>query len=143
MEAAVNVVHAQPEKYCMDFDAVVSYLGQMVMKKSLIMPSVQIAKTRSQPVRPKVVTFTGKVECKKYPKAVWNSMTRDQQIQVRKLQEQQGIKPTTWQTGTDPRISALEAKLWIAFQPEQGDVKKRSERLLKKKSGGKAGEILQ
>ena len=57
----------------------------MVTKKGLIMQSAWIAATGSQPVRPKVVAFTGKVEYKKYPKAVWNSMTRWQQMQVRKL----------------------------------------------------------
>ena len=40
----------------------------MVTKEGLIMPSVQIATTRSQSVRPKVVVFMGKVECKNNPK---------------------------------------------------------------------------
>ena len=48
----------------------------MVMMKGLIMQSVWIATTGSQLVRPKVAAFMGKVECKNYPKAVWNSMTR-------------------------------------------------------------------
>ena len=78
------------------------------------MQSVWIATTRSKPMRPKVAVFMGNLECKKYPKAVWNSMTREQQMQVRKLHEQQGIKPTTWQTRADARISALEAKFGIA-----------------------------
>ena len=55
----------------------------MVMKKRLIMQSVGIMKTGSQPVRPKMAAFMGKIECKKYPKAAWNSMTREQQMQVR------------------------------------------------------------
>ena len=58
-------------------------------------------------------------------RAVWNSMTREQQMQVRKLHEQQGIKPPMQKTGTDTRISALEAKLGIASQPKEGDVKKK------------------
>ena len=37
LEAAVNVVGDQPEKYEMDFDATMSYLGQIIMKKSLTM----------------------------------------------------------------------------------------------------------
>ena len=61
LEAAVNVVCTQPEKYGTDFDATVSYLDQMVTKKG---------KIGSQMVRPKVAALTGKVECKKYPKAV-------------------------------------------------------------------------
>ena len=85
----------------------------MVKKKSLIVQSVQIAKTGIQSVRPKMSAFMGKIKCKKYPKAVWNSMTKEQQKQVCKLCEQQGIKPATKQTSTDARIVALEAKLGI------------------------------
>ena len=47
LEAVVNVVHAQPEKYGTDFDVVAFYLGQMVMKKGLITQSVLIAIARS------------------------------------------------------------------------------------------------
>ena len=43
---------------------------------------------------PKVAAFMGEVECKKYPKKVLNSMTKEQKMKVRKLQEQQGIKTT-------------------------------------------------
>ena len=60
-EAVVNVVCAQSEKYGTDFDAIISYLGQMVMKKGLIMQM----KTRRQLVRTKVAAFMGKIECKK------------------------------------------------------------------------------
>ena len=102
-----------------------SYLGLMLTKKGLIMQSVQIAATRSQLVRSKVAAFMGKVECKKYPKAVRNSVTREQQMQVRMLQEQQGIKPTMRQTSTDARISALEVKLGITSQSEQSGVKEK------------------
>ena len=62
LEAVVNVARAQKEKYGTDFNATVSYLGQTFMKKCLTMQSVHIAKTRSQPVRPKVVAFMGKME---------------------------------------------------------------------------------
>ena len=62
LEAVVNVVLAQPEKYGTDFDTTMSYLGQMDMKKSLVMQSVCITKTVSQWVWAKV-------------KAVWNFMT--------------------------------------------------------------------
>ena len=125
LKAAVNVVWAQPKKYETDFDATVSYLGQMVIKKSLIMQSVHIAKTGIQVVRPKVAAFTGKVECKKYPKAVWNSMTKKQQMQIRKLHEQQGTKPSMKQPSADARIAVLEAKLRISSQPEEADIKKK------------------
>ena len=80
MEAAVNVVRAQPEKYGTDFDATMSYLGQRVTEKGPLMQSVHIAKMGSQQVRPKVAAFTAKKECKKHPKAVWNSMTKEQQM---------------------------------------------------------------
>ena len=45
-------------------------------------------------------------------------------MQVRKLHEQQGIKPMVKQTSADARIAALEAKLWISSQPKEGNVKK-------------------
>ena len=101
-----------------------SYLGQMVTRKGPSMKSVHIAKTRTQPVRPKVVASMGKIECKNYPKAVWNFMTKEHQMQVRNLCEQQGIKPTTKQQSTDARVAALEAKLGISSQPKKGDIKK-------------------
>ena len=82
MEAVVNVVWAQPEKYGMDFDTTLFYLGQMVTKKSLAIQSVCIAKIISQPVRPKVVVFMQNVKYKKYPKAVWNFMNKEQKTQV-------------------------------------------------------------
>ena len=89
------------------------------------MQSVHVAKTGSQPVVSKMFAFTEKIKCKKYPKAVWNSMTKEQQMQVCKLHEQQGIKPTTKKTSTDARIAAIEAKLRIHCQLEEGDVKKK------------------
>ena len=46
-------------------------------------------------------------------------------MQVRKLHEQQDIKPATKQTSTDTRIAALEAKLGISSQPEEGEVKEK------------------
>ena len=54
-------------------------------------------------------------------------MTREQQIQVSKLHEQQGIKPIAKQTSADARIAALDAKFRIASQPKEGDVKKKEE----------------
>ena len=54
-------------------------------------------------------------------------MTKEQQMQVRKLHEQQSIKPTTRQTSRDARISALEAQLRISSQPKEGEVKKKEE----------------
>ena len=36
LETAVNVVQAQPEKYGMDFDVTMSYMGHMVMRKGLL-----------------------------------------------------------------------------------------------------------
>ena len=99
--------------------------------------------TRSQPVMSKVATFMGKVKCKKYPKAVWNFMTKEQQMQVCKLCKQQDIKPAMKQTGTDTRITDLEAKLGVSSQPKEGKIKEKRERLLKNQHGGESGEILQ
>ena len=69
------------------------------------MQFVHIAKTGSQQVKPKVATFMGNVECKKHPKAVWKSMSKELQIQVRKLQEFQGIKPL--QSRLAPKLGLL------------------------------------
>ena len=52
-------------------------------------------------------------------------MTKDQQMQVCKLHEQQVIKPAEMQTSMDARIVALEAKLGLKSQPKEGDVKKK------------------
>ena len=54
MEVAVNVVQAQPEKYGTDFEATVSYLGQMVTKNGPSMQTIHVAKTGSMTVKPKV-----------------------------------------------------------------------------------------
>ena len=78
LDVVVNDVCAHSEKYGTDFDATMSYLGQMVAKKGLIMQSVWFEKTGNQLVRPKVAAYTGEVECKKYLKAVWYSMTKEQ-----------------------------------------------------------------
>ena len=57
----------------------------------------------------------GKVEYKKQTKAVWTCMTNEQQMPVRKLYEQQGIKSIAMQTNVDTRITALEAKIGVSF----------------------------
>ena len=63
--------------------------------------------------------FLGKIECKKYPKAVWYSMSREQQI-----------KTASKQLCIEARIAALEAQLRVNSQPEEGDViKKKGETL--------------
>ena len=87
----------------------------MVTKKGSSMQSVHIAKNRSQPVKHKVVAFMGKIECKKYPKAVWNSM----------MNEQQGIKPAMKQTSAEVRIITIETQLSISSQPMESGIKKK------------------
>ena len=143
LEAVVNVVQAQPEKYGMDFNAIVSYLDQMVLKIGLSMQLFHIGKTQSQLVRHKVVAFSVKVECKKYPKAVSNSRIKGQQMQVRKLCKQQDIKPAANQTSAYARTAALEAKLGISSQSKGGDVKKTKEETPKEQCRGKTEGILQ
>ena len=66
-----------------------------------------------------MVAFTGKVECKKYPKAVWNSMIKKKQMLVRKLQQEQGIKPATRMASTETGVAALKAKFRVSSQTEQ------------------------
>ena len=84
------------------------------------MQPVHVVRTRSQPVKPKVAAFMGKIECEKYPKAVWNSMTNEHKMQVRKLGEQQGIKPNEKeQTCIEARINAFEEQLRGCSQPKE------------------------
>ena len=63
----------------------------------------------------------GKKESKKYPKAVWYSVYREVQVQVRKLHEQV-IKHMAWQQSTENSIDALEVQLRGKSCPEEGDV---------------------
>ena len=63
-----------------------------------------------------MAAFMGIVECKNYPKAVWNSMSKKQQMQVRKLHEPQGINPAAKQIRAVDRFVALEAKLQVSSQ---------------------------
>ena len=79
-------LHAQPKKYDKDFDDNVSHLHQIVIKKDN--SSISISETRSQSVKPKVTQLMKKVECKKDPKLVWNSIPREKQMPVRQLHEQ-------------------------------------------------------
>ena len=61
----------------------------MVTNEGYNMQFIQITKTRSQPAKLKNVPFMEKIECKKYPKEVWNSQSREQQMYSKNLQEQQ------------------------------------------------------
>ena len=63
-------------------------------------------------MRPKVVAFRGKIKCKKYPKAVRNFMTKEQQMHICKLCEQQGIKSATKQMKTGARVAAPKELMW-------------------------------
>ena len=101
------------------------------------MQSVHIAKNRSQPVKHKVVAFMGKIECKKYPKAVWNSMMNEQKMQVRKQCEQQGIKPAMKQTSAEVRIITIETQLSISSQPMESGIKKKEGEIPKQPALGR------
>ena len=48
----------------------------MVMKEGYNIQSVYIAKTGIPSAKPKVIPFMGEIEYEKYPKAVWNFMSR-------------------------------------------------------------------
>ena len=98
-------------------------------------------KNRKLLAKLKVMVFMGTVEYKKYPKAVWNSITKEQQMKVRKLCEQQGIKPAVKMTSADTRIAALEAKLGVSSQPKEGNVKNWREKLPKNQHEGETEGI--
>ena len=51
--------------------------------------------------------------------AVCDFMAKEQQIKVRKLQQEKGIKPPPWPTSTEVRVAALEMKLRVSLQLEQ------------------------
>ena len=53
--------------------------------------------------------------------SVWNFMSREQQMQVRKLQEQQGINPISKQPNAETRKAALETQLTVHYQPDKDD----------------------
>ena len=52
-------------------------------------------------------------------------MSREQQMQIRKMHEQQDIKLVAKQFCTEARIAALEAQLMIDSQPGEGEIKKK------------------
>ena len=119
-----------------------SYPGQVVTKKGISMQSLHIAKIWNHLMKPKEVAFMGKIKCKRNPKAIWNSMTKEQQIKVRKLHEQQDIKPAMKQTITDAKITALDTQLRISSQPRRVMPRRKRERLPKNQHGGGTDEIL-
>ena len=72
--------------------------------------------TGSQLAKVKVAAFMGMT-------VFWTFMSREQQMQVRNLQEHQGVKLTFNQPSMEARLTNLEVQLRINFQPEEGDVK--------------------
>ena len=100
-----------------------------------------MAYIRSQPVKPQVVHFMGKIEWDKHPKTVVNSKSSEQ-MHVGKLWEQQGIKTISKQPSTVARIPAFEAQLRVNSQSEEGDIVKKVERLKQIQHGGETERIL-
>ena len=98
------------------YSCVLSWLdGHEEVLQNAICPYCQDQKSS----KPEAAAFTGKLEYKKYPKAVWNSMSKEQQMQVRKLREQQGIKPTVRQFMAKARITALRLSLGLILNPRR------------------------
>ena len=67
----------------------------MFMKKGYNMQSVCVTKTEDSQWNLKWQPLNGKIECKKYSKIVWNSMSKEQLMQVKKLHEQQSSDMVT------------------------------------------------
>ena len=82
-----------------------------------------------------------KIDCKKFPKAVLYSMFREQKMQVRHVQEQHGIKPTSEQLSTKVRIATIDVQLQVNSQSEEVYVVKKRERLSQIQQGGETEEI--
>ena len=58
----------------------------------------------------------------KCPKVVWNSMSRVQQMKVRKMKEQQCIRPAFKQPSAEARIAVIEAQFRVISQSKEEDV---------------------
>ena len=58
-------------------------------------------------------------------------MSKEQQMQMRKLYKQQGMKAAVKQTSAEARIAALEAQFGIHSQPEEGDIMKKEGKIHK------------
>ena len=58
-------------------------------------------------------------------------------MKVKKLQQEQGIKPAIKQTSADARNAALEAKFKTSSQPKESDVKKTKEETRKNQAWGR------
>ena len=71
---AVNVEGVQLEKYGRNFNVTMSSLGKIMTKKGNNVQSICNTKAENKPVKPKVMQFTWKIECKTYPITDWNSM---------------------------------------------------------------------
>ena len=71
-------------------------------------------------------------------------MTKVQQMQVKKMHEQQGIKLVMKQTSADARIAALEAQLRISSQPkeEESNVRKKKGETSEEPAWGETEGIL-
>ena len=83
------------------------------------------------------VIIPGENRVEEDPNVVQNNMKTEQQMQVRELCEQQGIKLTTKQTSAEARIAVLEPQLNISSQPKKGDVKNKEEETPKKLAWGR------
>ena len=103
MKAAVYVIQAQPEKYGADFDTTMSYLDQMVMKNGIFDSICLYCKNWNSAGKVSSGCHYREVEYKIYPKAVWNFMTKKQQMQITKLKQEQDINPATRLTSTEAR----------------------------------------
>ena len=121
-----------------DFDATNSHLGQMATKWGNNVQPVWIFKTGSQQDNTMVMDYTRKIKCKKYPKAVWDLMSRKQLQQVRWVCKNQGIKPTFMQKSTEAWISILETQLIINSHSEEGNNVKQERETPKDVDWGRA-----
>ena len=70
-------------------------------------------------------------------------MTKERQMQVRKLSEQQSIKPAGTQPSADTRITALEVNLALVLNPRRVLSRKQRGRLPKNQHRVETEGILQ
>ena len=75
-----------------------------------------------------VTLYMESIKCKNVPKVVWDSMSREQQLQVMRLCGQQCIKHAARQFNTEAQIAAHETQFRSNSHPKMGDVVTREDK---------------
>ena len=77
LEQSEPLGHVHYLIYPIDYLRIYEYLGQMMAKGNTICNLSILPRPGSCTAKPKVTPVIRKVKCKKYPKALWNSMSKE------------------------------------------------------------------